>query len=211
LTSLIHARSTIAKPWAAPKLLLVSQPDDLLKVLKEVEIIRTFGMDMMVTSLSGANANKEAALATLQSHSWVHFACHSILEEKPFDSWFKLHNGEHLTVLDIAKAQLSNAEFAFLSACHAAAGDIHRNPDESIHLAAALQFSGFKSVVGTLWAMADVDGPDIADAFYSHIFHNGAGHADLRHAAEALNIATRKLRQKGVSPSRWINFIHIGV
>jgi hypothetical protein len=42
------------------------------------------------------------------------------------------------------------AEFAFLSACHTADGD-EETPDEVIHLAAGLQFSGFKSVIGTLW------------------------------------------------------------
>jgi tetratricopeptide (TPR) repeat protein len=211
LTSLLHARSTVAKPQAASKLLLISQPEGLPKVCEEVETIKGFRSHMVISSLTEADANKESGLMALQSHSWVHFACHGHLEEQPFDSWFQLYNKEHLTVLDLAKAQLPNAEFAFLSACHAAAGDIHGTPDESIHLAAALQFSGFRSVVGTLWAMADADGPDIAHAFYSHIFHNGAGTVDLKNVAEALNVATRKLRKKGVSPGQWINFIHIGV
>jgi hypothetical protein len=59
-------------------------------------------------------------------------------------AWFQLCKNEHLTVLDFIKAQLPNAEFAFLSACHSAAGDIHGTPDESIHLTAALQFCRFK-------------------------------------------------------------------
>jgi tetratricopeptide (TPR) repeat protein len=209
LTSLIHARSTISKSQSSPGLLLISQPEGLPKVLEEVEIIKGFGQHMIITSSSGADSYKAAVLEALQSHSWVHFACHGIVEEQPFDSWFQLYHGEHLTVLDIAKAELPNAELAFLSACHAAAGDIHGTPDESIHLAAALQFSGFKSVIGTLWAMVDDDGPDIADAFYRHMFRNG-NTVDLRDAAESLNVATRKLRSKGVPPSRWINFIHIG-
>jgi tetratricopeptide (TPR) repeat protein/CHAT domain-containing protein len=211
LASLIHARSTIAKPQGSLGLLLISQPGGLPKVLEEVDIIKGFGQHMTITSFTGADAHKEAALLALQSHSWVHFACHGILEEQPFDSWFQLYNHEHLSVLDLAKTQLHNAEFAFFSACHAAAGDIHGTPDESIHLAAALQFSGFRNVIGTLWAMVDDDGPVIAHAFYTHMFRNGAGTVNLRDAAEALNVATRKLRQKKVSPSQWINFIHIGV
>jgi CHAT domain-containing protein len=107
------------------------------------------------------------------------------------------------------KAQLPNAEFAFLSACHSAAGDIHGTPDESIHLASALQFCGFRSVIGTLWAMVDDDGPDVADAFYKHMFHH-PNTMELRDAAEALNLATRQLRKNKISPDRWINFIHIG-
>lgn len=61
---------------------------------------------------------------------------------------------------------MSNAEFAFLSACHSAAVDSQGSPDEVLHLAAAMQFSGFKSVVGTLWGMADTDSPTVAKAFY---------------------------------------------
>ena len=34
-------------------------------------------------------------------------------------------------------------------------------PDEVVHFAAAMQFCGFRSVVGTLWAMEDIDGCDI--------------------------------------------------
>ncbi|KAG1736710.1 hypothetical protein EDD22DRAFT_852227 [Suillus occidentalis] len=41
-----------------------------------------------------------------------------------------------------------HAEFAFLPACNTAVGD-KETPNEIIHLAAGLQFSGFKSVVGT--------------------------------------------------------------
>jgi hypothetical protein len=34
-------------------------------------------------------------------------------------------------------------------------------PDEVVHLASAMQFCGFRSVVGTLWAMEDVYGCDV--------------------------------------------------
>jgi CHAT domain-containing protein len=70
------------------------------------------------------------------------------------------------------QARLPNAEFAFLSACHSAAGDNLGTPNEVIHLAAAMQFCGFRSIVGTLWAMEDVDGQDIAQDFYCTISFN---------------------------------------
>ncbi|KAG1895512.1 uncharacterized protein F5891DRAFT_1057828 [Suillus fuscotomentosus] len=41
------------------------------------------------------------------------------------------------------------ADCTFLSACHTAVGD-EQTLDEVIHLAAGLQFSGFKSAIGTL-------------------------------------------------------------
>jgi CHAT domain-containing protein len=49
---------------------------------------------------------------------------------------------------------IPHAEFAFLSACHTAVSD-EETPDEVILLAAGLQFSGFKSVIGTLWEVDD--------------------------------------------------------
>ncbi|KAF9463823.1 CHAT domain-containing protein [Collybia nuda] len=207
LASLIRARSSMPKPHASP-LLLISQPDDTIPhVYEEAKIINN--LQVQVDTCSDHAATKQGVLASLQSHPWVHFACHGHLEAQPFHSWFQLFNGEHLTVLDLAKAHLPNAEFAFLSACHSAAGSIYGTPDESIHLAGALHFSGFRSVVGTLWAMVDDDGPPVANAFYKHMFLKSET-MDLRDSGTALNIATRELRKQKVPVNRWINFIHIG-
>ncbi|KAF9463817.1 TPR-like protein [Collybia nuda] len=208
LLSLIRARSKIPKPQSALGFLLIGQPDDTIPhVFEEIKVIKNFKKHSI--SYSGQDVNIGRVLEALQSHSWVHFACHGHLDIQPFKSWFQLYNNEHLTVLDLAMAKLPNAEFAFLSACHSAASSIHGTPDESIHLAGALQFSGFNSVIGTLWAMIDDDGPAIAIAFYRHMFYN-ADTVNIRDAAMALNIATRELRKQKVPVDRWINFIHIG-
>jgi CHAT domain-containing protein len=60
-----------------------------------------------------------------------------------------LSRDDHFTLLDIMDRDIPCAEFAFLSACHTAVGG-KKTPDEVIHLAAGFQFSGLKSVVGTL-------------------------------------------------------------
>ncbi|KAG8957703.1 hypothetical protein FRC03_009891 [Tulasnella sp. 419] len=161
---------------------------------------------------------RRAAMAGLKTHRWIHFASHGSQSlSAPFESCFHLYD-EPLTLLDIVEARLPDAQFAYLSACHSASGDV-RNPDEFIHLAAALQFSGFRSVIGTMYAMADVDGPLVAKEVYKYMFRRvGKGKgtaeepiaADYRDAAEALHIATSVLREKGVPVERWINFIHIG-
>lgn len=52
-------------------------------------------------------------------------------------------------LLDIVRRQLPSAEFAFLSACHTAELAEESLADEVLHLAAAMQFCGFRSVVGT--------------------------------------------------------------
>ncbi|KAG2119629.1 uncharacterized protein F5147DRAFT_564596, partial [Suillus discolor] len=52
-------------------------------------------------------------------------------------------------IFDLMENSAPQADFTFLSACHTAVGD-ERTLDEVIHLAADLQFSGFKNVIGTL-------------------------------------------------------------
>jgi CHAT domain-containing protein len=46
--------------------------------------------------------------------------------------------------------KLENAFLAYLSACQTATGD-REQPDQAMHLAAAMLYSGFKSVVATMW------------------------------------------------------------
>ena len=42
--------------------------------------------------------------------------------------------------------------------------------DEVLHLTATMQFCRFHSVIGTMWAMADADGPALAGDFYKLVF-----------------------------------------
>ncbi|PSR73839.1 hypothetical protein PHLCEN_2v10337 [Hermanssonia centrifuga] len=108
------------------------------------------------------------------------------------------------------QAKLSNAELAFLAACHSAAAE-SKAPNEVLSLAAAMQFCGFKSIVGTLWTMDDKDGPVLAEAFYKHMLRNGVGKVNLLDSAQAVHLATKAMRGAGVPFHRWTTFIHLGV
>jgi tetratricopeptide (TPR) repeat protein len=210
LSALIKARSNTFGQSAVPRLLVVGQPDDeLLNVQAEIDNLRQLGD--FVDVLVGTEANHDTILHGLQQHSWAHFACHGHLgvNTQPFYASFELHGGSSLTLLDLIQARLPNAELAFLSACHSAEGDLI-TPDETIHLAAALQFCGFRSVVGTLWAMDDKDGPVISMEFYKHMFRKPGNKANFRDSAEALNLAIRAMRKNRVPLERWILFVHIG-
>jgi CHAT domain-containing protein len=80
----------------------------------------------------------------------VHLACHGVQDqEDPLDSGFCLGDGK-LTVSDLMNLRLDRAFLAFLSACETAKGD-KKQPDQVIHLAAAMLFCGFRSVVATMW------------------------------------------------------------
>lgn len=215
LSMLIGARSNIVRRSAIPKLLVMGQPGDNIEAAmlpgarEELRRIHSFGD--FVDILVAREADRHTVLSSLQQHSWIHFACYGHQALQPFHSFFQLHDEERLTLIDLLQARLPNAEFAFLSACHSAAGDIHSTPDEVIHLAAALQFCGFRSVVGTLWAMADIDGPDIAEDFYRYMFRESSRAVDFKDSAMALNQAIKAMRKrKGMTVDRWINFIHIG-
>jgi len=192
-----------------PKLLVIGQPDTLPNVQVEIDNVRQLGdfVDVMV----GADATRETVLDSLQQHSWAHFACHGHLGDngQPFHGSFQLYGDSRLTLLDLIQARLPNAELAFVLACHGAGGDSN-TPDETIHLAAALQFCGFRSVVGALWAMADVDGPILAQEFYKYMFRDAGNKVDFRDSAEALQRAIRTMRKNRVPLERWIMFVHIG-
>ncbi|KAF8260970.1 hypothetical protein EI94DRAFT_1457463, partial [Lactarius quietus] len=86
----------------------------------------------------------------------------------PTDTSFELH-GDKLTILEIARSQLPAAEFAFRSACHTAELTGRSISDEGLHLAAAMQYAGFRSVIRTIWTMADMDGADLYKYFYKSI------------------------------------------
>jgi len=131
---------------------------------------------------------------------------------KPFESSFKLHKGKRLQLLDIIQSQFPNAEFAFLSACHTAELTEESIADEVLHLAAAVQFCGFRSVVGTMWAMADIDGRVLVRRFYHSVFsEEGQGVCYYERTAEALRDAVLSLRRKGgITMERWVNFVHYG-
>ncbi|KAG0702477.1 hypothetical protein DFH29DRAFT_499012 [Suillus ampliporus] len=65
--------------------------------------------------------------------------------------------------------QLADKQMRHLDYCHTAVGD-EETPDEVILLAAGLQFSGFKSVIGTLWVVDDVVAKHVVEAFYENMF-----------------------------------------
>jgi CHAT domain-containing protein len=88
--------------------------------------------------------------AMMQTANIVHLACHGIQDiGDATQSGFCLGDGR-LTIAKLMELKLDDAFLAFLSACETAKGD-KEQPDQAIHLAAAMLFSGFKSVIATMW------------------------------------------------------------
>ncbi|KAG1852528.1 CHAT domain-containing protein [Suillus subluteus] len=186
----------------------------LLAVDSELELVQKFVPATATrTTVSGDEATRAGALQALEENTWVHLACHGKQDPtQPYNSHFVMKD-EHLTLLDIMDRDIPHAEFAFLSACHTAVGD-EETPDEVIHLAAGLQFSGFKSVIGTLWEVNDAVAKHVVEAFYRYMFmdfKDGSGIVmDCTRAAWALNRATHAVKTKVPLEQRMV-FIHIGV
>jgi len=198
-----------------PPILLVAQPDSLPNVRGEIQVVQA--LDTKITSLVSEAATPATVIDGFHHHGFVHFACHGVLEAgKPFEAGFELHKDAlhkdgRLTLLEIVRAHLPAAEFAFLSACHTAEVTEGSNVDEGLHLAAAVQYCGFRSVVGTMWAMADTDGQDLAEKFYKVMFSNSSGKPYHERSAKALRSAVMRLRRKrGITLERWVNFVHYG-
>jgi len=166
-----------------------------------------------VTTLLGKRATTSAVLEGLQDHQFCHFICHgNLVPEKPFDASFGLYDGDRLTLLDTVRSRLPNAEFAFLSACHTAELTEGSIADEGLHLTAAVQYCGFRSVVGTMWAMADEDGGDLAKQFYNLMFSSDEpGVPYHERSARALRDAVQCMRKEKRLPlEQWVNFVHFG-
>ena len=110
-----------------------------------------------------------------------------------------------LTLGALAAQPTRGRDLAFLSACQTATGSV-RHLDEAIHLAAAMQFLGYRGVVATMWTIADSPAPAVADVFYGAV----AGQPDA--AAEALHRAAGALRREDpTNPLRWAPYLHIGI
>ncbi|KAG2067143.1 hypothetical protein BDR04DRAFT_1214340 [Suillus decipiens] len=160
---------------------------------------------------AGNKITRAGTLKALQCNTWVHLACHGKQDyDQPYDSRFAVRE-KTVTLLDIMKNNAPQAEFTFLS-CHTVAGD-EKTPDEVIHLAAGLQFSVFRSVIGTLWAVDDTLAKYVVQAFYESMFKDlKEGVMDCTKAVSALNHATTTSTVKKKVPlEQIIVFIHIGV
>ncbi|EGO26540.1 hypothetical protein SERLADRAFT_447721 [Serpula lacrymans var. lacrymans S7.9] len=203
------ARSFLA--IGQPKPFNSSYENDLQTVDSELLTVREIVSPVMpCSSLAGMKATAEAVMSGIQAHGWIHLSCHGKQDMfQPFDSMFSLQD-QPLRLLDIIRARTKptadQPEFAFLSACHTAAGD-ENTPDEVIHLASGMQFSGFRSVVGTLWAVDDGVVGAVVEGFYRHLVRDGMGYTQ---AARALNRVMKTVNRNEVPLDQRIVFIHIG-
>ena len=189
----------IGHATAAGESELLSVGAELANIGQLVDGLATF------TRVDGEESCISRVVEELEKNEWVHLACHGLPNPtQPFESAFALHDG-HFTIQRIIGCNLKNPEFAYLSACHTTVGD-EESPDEVIHLAAAMQFLGYRSVIGTMWAVDDGEANKIASTFYKHMVDE-SGRLDHTRAAFALN---KTMKSVNISFDQCILYIHLG-
>ena len=211
VSALLQARSPATNH---PRILSVAQTatpgqSALPNTKQEISLLRQRAVinGMELISLEDEFGTVDHVRKEMSEAHWIHLACHGTQDmDHPIKSAFLLADGR-LELAEIIKRPLPRAEFAFLSACQTATGDV-KLAEEAIHLAAGMMLAGYDSVVATMWAILDRDGPIVADAVYSEMLSEGK--ADVSRAPYALHNAVQKHRLSGASFIAWMPFIHMG-
>jgi CHAT domain-containing protein len=165
-------------------------------------------LDVSSLMLQGSAATTASATDALKECSWVHFACHGRQDiGNLLNASFVMHD-RPLTIREITGLHTPDAQFAFLSACHSAQG-AETHPDEAMHLAASLQYSGFRSIVGTLWQASDDISSELVQSFYREVLVGGE--PDVLRVAGCLSRAVHGLREKKVPIHVWAPYLHVGI
>jgi CHAT domain-containing protein len=212
LSALIESREPSTQT-SASLALLVAQPNPSLPgSWPNAEAIHDA---LKVTSLSSGDTTSTTVLDELQRHPFACVAYRGELKAgKPFEAVMRLPNGECLTLLDIVRSRHPGGESVVLPGpCTAELTD-GSIPDEALYLSAAVQFSGFRSVIGTMWGMDDE--PDawqgLAEAVFKSTFKFSStnGEAYYERSARALQHAVQEMRRSCLPLAQWANYVHHG-
>jgi CHAT domain-containing protein len=161
LSALLRARQELADAVSCAGLTLVAaaahQSPGMVQldtVKDEVRVVslraREAGLEVIELGASAAAATIADVVAALPDASIVHFACHGVQDaHDALQSRLCLGDGG-LTVRELMQLRVPRARLAVLGACETAKGD-GSQPDQGMHLAAALLFCGLPAVVGTMW------------------------------------------------------------
>jgi CHAT domain-containing protein/Tfp pilus assembly protein PilF len=140
----------------------------------------------------GADASEEQARVTAKEAGTLHFACHGLVDEvRPLESALALsapqsakHDGL-LQAWEIFESVRTDARLVVLSACRTGLGR-ELAGEGIVGLTRAFQFAGARSVVASLWAVADRSTAELMRRFYQRL---AAG----ANVAEALRMAQLEL------------------
>ncbi len=136
---------------------------------REAREISTLLGDRAMT-LIGSEASERAAKSELSQAEVIHFACHAIsLDDHPLDSSLVLADGDGedglLQAWEIFESIRLKADLVVLSACQSGSGRVRRH-EGLIGLTRAFQYAGARSIIASLWRVADETTCDLMTAVY---------------------------------------------
>ncbi len=189
---------------------------------EEAEALReAFGSDAAVWL--GEEASERHAKSLDRSVSVIHFACHGVVDEElPLDSALVLapsadgqENGL-LQAWEVLERVRLDADLVTLSACDTGLGKVVGG-EGVIGLTRAFQYAGARTVVASLWSVADASTAELMRRFYRHLRSGLATDEALRAAQLELargptevaggdGTTTRDLSH----PFHWAAFVVVG-
>ncbi|KAM0230816.1 hypothetical protein ACHAP5_011260 [Fusarium lateritium] len=175
--------------------------DYLKHSAQEIQAIREVMESSRILSPTEPLRFKKDVLSALASCSIFHFAGHGGTDlNNPLQSLLLLSDWQDnpLTMESVLETNLGREMpfLAYLSACGTGEIKAVSFVDESIHLAAAFQLSGFQHVIGTLWGVDDQLCVEMARMTYEGLLEGGMRDEAV---SRSLHRATCELRD------RWVN------
>jgi CHAT domain-containing protein len=148
-----------------------------------------------VRTLLGREATEEAVKSLAPQARRLHFACHGLLDEQfPLNSALALSFPQQpeegranglLQAWEIFDELRLDADLVTLSACDSGLGK-EMGGEGLVGLVRAFQFSGARSVLASLWSVADESTATFMKRFYTHLRQGEAKDAALQAAQRDL-------------------------
>jgi len=205
--SLSAAADSLAAPLAStPGLLALGNPDladpqlDLPAAEEEVKAIASIaGGDAFVRGEASARRFRASAAGS----GLVHVAAHATVDEvDPLYSALKLSAGD-VEAREIHDMDLRSARLVTLSACSSGLGKVSGG-DEFWGFKRAFLVAGARSLLVSLWPVADESTSRLMQSFYRHRRSMGAAQALRAAQVEAIG------RREDGAPLFWAPFILVG-
>ncbi len=169
----------------------------------EKELVGIAGMLSGETLING-QATKANFLKNVDGHKIVHLATHADVGDGE-NPWIAFSDSK--MYLKEIYATRNQADMVVLSACNTSNGELKRG-EGVMSLARGFFYSGAKSVVSTLWPVADEAGKDILIGFYDHLNRGESKSRALREAKLAYLNTTEEVELK--HPYYWAGFVVVG-
>ena len=114
-----------------------------------------------------------------------------------------------LTTEEIAALDLRGVEWAVLSACNTGVGEVQVG-EGGLGLRRAFQIAGARSLIMSLWPVADEPTRAWMYSLYQARLRLGLGTADAVHHAHTTVLAARRARGESTHPFYWAGFVSAG-